>query len=65
VPPFTTRDGSALTALPANRGLTPVYWDIDSSDWEIDDVEQVHQGVMRDLQSAFRERNSCEIFVDK
>ncbi len=52
-PPYGDGDGGTLTALLSDRGLTPVYWDIDSRDWELPDVEQVHQGVLHDLQAAW------------
>ncbi len=52
-PPYGDGDGSTLTALLEERGLTAVYWNIDSRDWEIHDVDTVHQNVLSDLQSAW------------
>ena len=52
-PPYGDGDGSTLTNLLADRGLTPVYWTIDSRDWEIPDAAVVHANVLRDLRNAW------------
>jgi len=52
-PPYGDGDGSTLTSLLADRGLTPVYWTIDSRDWEIPDAAVVHANVLRDLRNAW------------
>lgn len=52
-PPYGDRDGSTLTDLLDERGLTPMLWTIDSRDWEIPDADTVHQNVLRDLRAAW------------
>jgi peptidoglycan/xylan/chitin deacetylase (PgdA/CDA1 family) len=52
-PPYGDGDGATLSTILDERGLTPVYWTIDSRDWEIPDAETVHQNVLRDLRNAW------------
>lgn len=52
-PPYGDGDGASLASILDERGLTPVYWSIDSRDWEIPDVDTVHQNVLRDLRAAW------------
>lgn len=52
-PPYGDGDGAALATILDQRGLTALYWTIDSRDWEIPDAETVHQNVLRDLRSAW------------
>jgi len=52
-PPYGDGDGAALATILNERGLTPLYWTIDSRDWEIPDAETVHQNVLRDLRNAW------------
>jgi peptidoglycan/xylan/chitin deacetylase (PgdA/CDA1 family) len=52
-PPYGDGDGSTLTNLLADRGLTPVYWTIDSRDWEIPNAETVYANTLRDLRNAW------------
>lgn len=52
-PPYGDGDGATLTQVLSERGLTPLYWTIDSRDWEIPDAETVHQNVLSDLRNAW------------
>jgi peptidoglycan-N-acetylglucosamine deacetylase len=52
-PPYGDGDGATLAQVLSERGLTPLYWSIDSRDWEIPDAETVHRNVMNDLQAEW------------
>lgn len=52
-PPYGDGDGAALATILSERGLTPLYWTIDSRDWEIPNAETVHQNVLNDLRNAW------------
>ena len=62
-PPYGDGDGASLAQILSDRGMTPVYWTIDSRDWELDDVEQIHQNVLSDLQAQWDNGNLTNIVL--
>lgn len=62
-PPYGDGDGATLAGILDERGLTPVYWTIDSRDWELPDVEQIHQNVLADLQAQWDRSNLTNIVL--
>ncbi len=62
-PPYGDRDGAALAAILDQRGMTPVYWTIDSRDWEMPDVETIHQNVLADLRVQWDRSNFTNIVL--
>lgn len=52
-PPCGDGDGETLDRVLNERGLTALYWSIDSRDWEIHDVDTVHDNVLRDLRAGW------------
>ena len=62
-PPYGDGDGSTLAQILDERGMTPVYWTIDSRDWELPSVDQIYQNVIADLQAQWDRSNFTNIVL--